>query len=378
MGRRRGSRGQTIVALFKATPKKKGRQGRSKAVRAIKELERQMLESLRAQNPNPVRNDWPCRGCHKSLFETSTEDCSTGDTICTECGTVSQSTAPFEQTLFQVAFNGSKPYERAIHYQQRIAQATCRDPLLSNRVLLMIADYIWKHGDELGPPSLFGPKTFKLISNQCQPRLPSRTPRHWIQIRKRLNVGTTRGRILHVTRGVYDMDDPLQRQDYYCDLENEDEDEPLPQLTEEEEFEEEILEAVSFDTIPWEVVLEYETARRLKLRYKFVSQAFDAVIKNHESPAIRRKNIINLNYTMVQLFRLEDESLFQLYGRFFPQLTGSKQAPINNRRWQLIIEYCRQNFGAHTNPVTGQIITFNWEYKPLETRDIIWYCTFFR
>lgn len=384
---RKGRRRLKPFNPFKVLKKKaSGRQGRSKAIRAIKDAEdkeRKRIIEVKIKNGHPVPSEKKCHNCEACYYQHVVEDIRTGDSICTACGAVQNTNGGVQgihHEMPEKPIHKSKPYEREIHYQQRIAQATCIDPLLKKRVLVLIADYIWEHSDELGPPSIYGPKTFKRITNECKDQktgdrlLPPRTPRHWIQIRQRLNTGDLRGTkrrkidsTVYQANGIYQEDDD---EDLYESEEDEE--------TDEENEETILLEACHFDTEPWEVFFDARTARRLKIRYKFVSKAFDCVIRDHPDPWIRRKNIINLNYTIVQLLRLEDESLFRMYGRYFPQLTGSQQTTVNNARWKLIVDYCTFHFAGSHNPVTSEQFVFNWEFKPLEMRDIIWYCTYFR
>lgn len=329
---------------------KKGRQGRCQAVRDQKDADRERRKRENQRVPFESFWDCYCRHCFYPL-NSVIEDYHLAELVCGHCGAVVNVNASVPSfTQFQIPV--SKPYERVIHYQQRIAQATCRDPLLPNSVILKIEDYVWLHWMELDPPEIWGPKTFKKICNAC--KLSPRTSRQWIQIRQRLNNGA-------VDRYREEAEEEEEGDESESDGET-----TIVQLS------------CPFDTIPWEVILGYDMARRMKIRYRLISVAFDEVILNHPDPTIRRKNIVTLNYTIVQLLRLEDEAAFRCYGRFFPQLSGSHQAERNNTRWRIMLNFLRANFNSFTNPTSGESFYFEWDYKPLETKDIFWYCVFFR
>lgn len=78
-------------------------------------------------------------------------------------------------------------------------------------------------------------------------------------------------------------------------------------------------------------------------------------------PFLFRNNIINLNYTIVQLARLESKSLFVEMAPYFPQLYSQYQPRINNARWRKLIDYCQREYREVADPVHGDLYGFEWD-----------------
>lgn len=257
-------------------------------------------------------NDWkPCKDCHGTDF---VYDHCSGDTVCSLCGRV------FERGGFGSAVNLgqgmqvrllSKPYDRGVHFQQRLAQLTCIDPSLPNWFIRTLAEFLWESGESqelslgvsrerwgiLSWKSLFDGALFReylrLVCPKEKPRRallpfsPSKLASHWLQIRMRLGIS------------------------------------------------------------PWRVSLDCQTLAEMRRRYRLVSSAFDNTLRKlgeghtaNSPSSLSRKNIININYTMAQLLRLVSPSLWKEYAKFIPQLHSSSQPLHNNQRWEIMMQYC--------------------------------------
>lgn len=289
----------------------KGRQGRSKESRKrAAEHHIETAESFQKIKENVSQ----CFDCHADF--TLVEDHQSGDIVCTACGVVQ----PCGQGLgfMKNMFSNktlSRPYFRPVHFRQRIAQLLCHDPKLPRDVIKQIGrelienEHIYK-----GNEKTYGKFTFSQVLHRLS--LDRKQAKHWIQIRQRLNFS------------------------------------PLPPLL----------------TI---------SMRRLAARFFCISQAFQKTLfippKEKPKNYLQRRNIINLNYTMVQLWRLEDAEEFCRIAPYLPQLSSDKQPNLNNNRWKILIEEVSQNFTHFEDPCTGEIYSFNWEYIPLSNQDIIKY-----
>jgi hypothetical protein len=320
--------------------RKKGRQGRSRAVRERVAAERaeQTLKLSGAYTTTRKCTDKRCLGTE---FDQIYDHCS-GDTVCTRCGRVveeSGSGAPENNGLgFQLRFV-SKPYDRLVHFQQRIAQLTCRDPALPSWFLRTLGEFYAENREtlelELGVPAerwgirswkriLEGPLLRVYMELVCPPdkapkrtalpngNSPSKVAIHWLQIRKAL------------------------------------------------------------DIVPWEVDLDSATLMAMRLRYRVVSHAFDQTLRRptpdetrlpiHDRVApLSRKNIINVNYTMSQLLRMVNEPLWLRIARFIPQLVSQNQPQQNNQRWRILMEHCNAKFKNHAEVCEP----LEWHFKPI-------------
>lgn len=291
--------------------KEKGRQGRSAAVRRKKAEERAAL--------NLLYNSEQCRECKsESDF---VEDYTSGDLICTRCGTVGQGGGlAFSCHAFTHNPNQSKPYQKVVHFRQRISQLLCRDPEQDQDKIDLIGKHIRDNEEILGPKEFYGIKTFSNICRKVgiSPKLAS----HWMQIRKRLEI--------------------------------------LP----------------ACDPSPSSLLLH-----RITMRYICIANCFEHTLKKRKgdnpSSPLMRNNVINLNYSIIQLIRIEDELEFQRLARFFPQLISQNQPAINNKRWEIILEACRKKYSKFADPLRGEPFEFDWPFKPIVVEDLVKHFYFF-
>jgi hypothetical protein len=299
--------------------KKKGRQGRSMEVRRKKELERQGW--YQGQRYFFQSDQIPkCRECgSQNCF---VEDHSSGDLICTSCGVVSEELGGlgFVSNCFTHNPLVSKPYQKVVHFRQRISQLLCRDPEQEFDHLRMIRDYVIRENYRLGNPSFYGIKTFSYICRALglNPKIAS----HWMQIRKRLGIEPS----------CYPN--------------------PSPELL-----------------------------HRITMRYICVAHCFDSTLRRKRGEAspnpLKRNNVINLNYSIIQLIRMESESEFFRLAKFFPQLISHNQPALNNKRWEIILEECRTKYSKFSDPLRGEPFSFDWPYKPILVEDLVKYFYFF-
>lgn len=235
----------------------------------------------------------------------------------------------------------SKPYDRLVHFQQRIAQLTCRDPQLPRWFVRVLVDFMNENAETMeanlgvaprfwGKPSwirVFHSGVFqdylRVVAPPHKPKRaqlpksPSKLAIHWIQIRMHLGIE------------------------------------------------------------PWRVELDSMVLRELRMRYRLVSVAFDQTLRvpgpeqtrlpHHDvNSHLSRKNIINVNYTMAQLLRVVRPDLWELYAKFIPQLVSNTQPRQNNDRWDVIMAYCRTNF--HSQADVAEPIS--WPFLPLTPTEL--------
>lgn len=311
-------------------PKK--RQGRN---RESRKRARRVGKELKFLNP---KYD-VCEECGREDF---VEDSASGDVICSECGLVQSSQGLGFSAHVQMRYtNKSKRYARVVHFRQRLAQMLLKDPLIEEPTWSEIEKRI------LSDPNLdrehFGKKAFSQVLKEMMPKIPKeklerrklkgkkpptnpykRLSANWIQVRSRLGFGI--------------LPPSLENEEYY-----------------------------------------YE---RLCARYQCIDHVFQEKLwdekgERRSEQGLKRRNIINVNYIMVQLLRLESEELFQLWGKFFPQLTSKRQPKINNRRWEILMVECARRYASFAIPKTGEIIKFSWEFKELTLEEIGKTCSFF-
>jgi len=259
-----------------------------------------------------------CRFCGNSE-EDCIYDYTSGDVICRECGSVisDKGLAMSDHMIYKE--KRSKPYARAVHLQQRLAKLTGIDPELPEEAVDAI-------GRELGSreygkfiPSKYGRKTFREVCHKLG--LPTKYSESWIQLRRRLNY--------------------------------------LPPPPE----------------------IHPTLLKRIKMRYFCVDKAFEAMLKVrsrfHKVNPLQRTNIVNMNYSIAQMIRMEDEYLFRSVARFFPQLCADHQPDSNNERWRILVKYCKKHYGEVSDPATGETTQFEWNYIPMTEMEILLYFTHF-
>lgn len=296
--------------------KKKGRQGRSaesrERAKRIKEEWRSMVrQGLVQDDEEPV-----CKECNDPDL---IEDQHSGDLICTNCGIVQISKGLGFNCLVTQKTKFSKPYQPLVHFRQRLAQLTGKDPLINDEIWEKLKTVIETRKLD---DSRLGKKTISKLLIEL--KLPRRLSANWIQVRSRLNLEP------HPP----EIDDP--------------------------------------ETL-W---------KRLNARYFCVTIAFQRTLKKlgpQESKGrnLFRKNIINVNYSFLQLLRQENPDFLEHFGKFFPQLSSKEQPGRNNKRWKILMEYCKKNYETYSCPKTGERFKFKWDFFPLSTLDIMEHCVYF-
>lgn len=299
--------------------KPKGRQGRSKEVRERKEREKREREMILGPQQSPLST---CvGGCKNPTF---LEDHASGDLICMECASVQSSGGLSFGDNDNSSKTNSKPYMRIVHWRQRLAQMRTIDPEQKQEHVDMIGEFIREKFEGEKNPAFIGKSTFASICRKLN--LDPKISTHWIQLRKRLGI------------------------------------EPF-------------LDENCFDP---------EIGARVNMRYFCVSIAFQNTLQKKGSKLVKvteellRNNVMNLNFVIVQLFRLESEELFRKLAKYLPQLISQKQPRINNMRWRVIMEYCKTHYSVVSDPVKGNFFSFEWKYIPLTTSDLLSYFYFFQ
>jgi len=292
--------------------KKKGRQGRSHAVRNKLEEIRKREKEERLNLKLIYEKQILCSYCKK---ETEIiDDESTAESICTECGTIVEGSRLFHQELtssikdneknFNIHENCSKPYKRVSHFQQRIAQLSGKGPAVEDYIVKKIDDYCIKNNIDL--ENVFK-KEMSFILKKLE--LPRKISSHYIQIRKRLNV-------FNVTE--------------------------LPQ----------------------------ELKQRLKERFLIV----EYVISKYSNIILEeRRNILNLNYLIFQLLQLESKEYSIIYAPFLPQLIAKNQPFKINRKWRMVIEIIKSFTNNHhrvyfLDKLNIDLNLYDWNYEPLSPK----------
>lgn len=285
--------------------KPKGRQGRSKKVREEQRKRKEQMEQMGYGGQVFLG----CTYCSKR--DSMLEDLETGDMVCGNCGVVGQTglMASSQSTMNPPL---SKPYQKRVHYQQRIAQLRNIDPRLPKEVVRSVERYVFQNLDSLPSTDVIGIGSFGRILKILG--YPSKLASHWIQLRVEL-----------------------------------------------------------FGDKPVEIPTE--TLKRCSMRYFCIAQAFDLNLEKirelnqlykNDKNGLRRKNIINLNYTIVQIFRLESEELFRLVAPYFPHVRSPVQPRLNNQRWRILIDYCEKHYKLACDPVHGDLYSFQWDRGYLE------------
>lgn len=308
--------------------KKKGRQGRNFASRRRDKTSKEENKFTKFDTDNT------CLNC---LSDEMTEDYTSGDLICSNCGVIQEEKGLGFSNLIPTVRHkngkGSKRYQRIVHFSQRSAQLLGNDPKIRKVFWTIIcrelAEVLLNRPEEM---EFFGKKSLSRIIAKYPNELPRRLSANWIQVRRRLNEEMG----LELT---------------------------VPPVLEKEE-----------ETILW---------KNVKARYACIATAFENTLckKTRETTKktknIERTNIYNVNYIVLQLLRLEDEVYFQKYGIFFPQLTSKDQPHQNNNRWKILVKYCSSQFSTYSCPKTEKTFHFTWKYIPMTTEEILKFCVYF-
>jgi len=293
---------------------RKKRKGRQGRSRESRDRAKRIKEETKGTGDFEFDN---CADCGKFDF---IEDSTTGDVICSECGLVQSSKGlEFTENILVRAKNKSKPYQRVVHFRQRYAQLVGKDPWISEELFEEILLKI----DELKiPHESFGKKDFSKVLKELGRPETKRLSANWIQVRRRMG-----------------LESPQD-------------------------------------------LLEDDLYKRLCSRYQCIDVVFQEKLwsetgEKGKEDQLERRNIINVNYLMVQMLRLEDEELFKIWGKFFPQLTSKKQPGLNNARWKILTDELKGRFKLFSIFRTEERIALNWEFKELTKEDIELYCSGF-
>lgn len=319
--------------------RKKGRQGRSRAVRERERIRREKEKEFRSGIEDGY--GLPCKGCRKdsSLL---VYDHQSGDTICSNCGMVLDQNGQGDSNRvgfgFQFRFL-SKPYDRLVHFQQRIAQLTTRDPKLPDWFIDSLGEFLNENGETIegefgNPRSNWGIESWKRIMNhplfrnylelvgtkpkrRILPNHPSKLAIHWLQIRRRLGIE------------------------------------------------------------PWKVEFDFQTLNLLRIRYRLISLSFNETLRkpgpgqsrlpiHDQNQSLSRKNILNVNYVLAQLLRIVNPELWRDYAKFIPQLESSTQPEQNNQRWRIIMDWCRDHFPSQESLPDP----LDWPFYPITNSEL--------
>lgn len=290
----------------------KNRQGRSNELRIKLKNERKDLD-LKMQGLCFIPR---CKNCSNSRLII---DNHSSELICVECGMVVMYNDNESENLKYMIKNNKKTYERIVHYQQRIAQLTLKDPKVPDLLIYNINKFMEFHNL---PYWSLNKKLLSHISKICGYKRNFSS--NILQIKQKLGY-------------IYD----------------------LPEL-------------------PSNILY------RMKCRFLTISLILDKEwnqIFHEESNKTKRKrkNILNLNYILLQLFQLEIPEYIKYYGIYLPQLKSTKQPMYNNKYWYKIMtkckEYCtKEGFRTKIIEQYGfDICDYEWPYIPI-TLKIHFHC----
>lgn len=295
--------------------KRKGRQGRSKENRQRAQERKLSNACQKVEWVNQCPN---CDGCEWI------EDHRSGDVICAECGRVDSAKGLGLSTNLNLRIKQkSKPYQKLVHFRQRMAQLLGWDP--------KIKDELWEEIEveilqsmKLEEIEKMGKKKFSEALKRLKLPGTKRLSANWIQARRRLG----------------------------C------------------------------EEVPCEVDDLQLLYKRLCARYQCVAKVFQETLfsPNGEKPKennLERRNILNVNYVSLQILRLEAPEVWKEWAKYFPQLVSKKQPYKNNERWKIIIEMCKKRYKVFSWPRTEEEIHLNWVYLEFTKEDINKHCVYF-
>lgn len=261
-----------------------------------------------------------CTACGGYIVQDTHGD----STFCDGCGlqsdVVFQNISPYSSEHR----HKSKPYDRTVHYRQRLSDLTGRGPWIEQEHIDSIHEFLTggkyldkeEWGMSVDNMKYVGMQMIKSCIKRLE--LPACYSARWIQIKSRLDV---------------------------------------------EGIEDDVLD------------VDQNFVEEMTLRYTFVSEAFDHTVRKvsrHEKEHLHRTNIIPLNYSIMQIIRIMSEEAFRRNGRFFPPNRSDHQPYLNNKRWKLMIDWLVQN---RTGMFTSKEGVFNveWRYIPVTEQDIFNY-----
>lgn len=304
---------------------KKGRQGRSKDNRA-KASETRRLNRLRGDDwgSNGVK---PCVNCNKTEY---IEDHRSGDVVCSSCGAVESERGIGLSTHFADRMKTkSKPYQKVVHFRQRLAQLLGRDPRMR--------DEVWE------------PLKQEVLNSMTREELRRMGKNKWAAVIKRVGIPGTKRLSANWIQARRRLREELN-------------DETI---------------AVPPDMCDVDGFL-----KRLCARYCCVAVIFRELLyspqgERSKDSELERRNMPNVNYITLQLMRLESEEVFKEMAPYFPQLVSKKQPGKNNQRWKLLSQGCHNRFSAYGVPRTEETLWLNWDYKEFTREETDMLCKVF-
>lgn len=327
----------------------KGRQGRSKENREKAKIKR---EENSKNQPEVCYGYGSCPDCNS--VDEWREDHHSGDVVCGYCGRVDSERGMGLSANFNFRSNTkSKPYQKVVHFRQRMAQLLGRDPEIQENIWNPLEALIRKEltpsqiemmgkkkfaemlkklvADPSFQESFLGAEKYKEIKEKNLDPLKhgglgsiKRLSANWIQGRRRLN----------------------------C------------------------------EELPHDVEGLEELYKKLCSRYVCVANVFQEKLycsageKSKES-ALERRNILNVNYVTLQLLRLENIEVWKAWAKYFPQLVAKKQPEKNNKRWKTIIDCCKSRYMLYAPARTEEPTPLHWEFHEFSREEIERYCCFF-
>lgn len=239
-----------------------------------------------------------------------------GELVCTNCGLVQNQI--FSDCYYEnsrpILGKVSKKYDRSVHFRERTAAWNNTGPLIPEEDWLKIEEKFY----ELKHPKkhLLGKKLFNQICNEAGFK-EKKYGERWIQARLRLG------------------------------LEGPDWQPPHPSLIHE-----------------------------LHQRFFLVNKAFQNTIHKNTGNddvvpySLKRLNIINLNYIILQLLRLISESQFHYWKRYF-ELSTKNSLKLFNYYWGIMINWINENQQNYYDSKNEQIFRFHWFFMKLRKSDLI-------
>lgn len=329
------------------TAKPKGRQGRSH------ESRRRAEEARRAMSHSRTQDSHVCVSCGGDLLL----DSHTGDTLCQECGIVSDSFYAPDNAGYRQTF--SRPYQCHVYFRERIAQTLGRDPEIYPHELEIISREVgWREAqddklclDELAAIEAGAPDeaTRRVLLDILARKHAQRKTRRW-----------GKRTWTEILRSVDEKYETNFIQKKYP--------ERWVQLN------------VFFGYMEPPVINEYKLDIVKKMVY-LVERAFRAILKDEI-----RHNIISIHYIWIQCDRLvermwrnppendEQTSRFidsqntyvdHALTALLPQVKSKSKMMQNNFMWRMMIEYIKEKGWTYFNHKTDEWCGFVWHYMPL-------------
>jgi len=257
-------------------------------------------------NPEYTNNIKQCKSCKSSdLIYCSHES----ETVCTNCGLV-QDIIYQDEISFQSTIS-SKKYNRIVHFRERTAAWENSGPIIPDEDFELIEDYYWSLKET--NKHLLGRN---LLSQICEKvgLGQKKYGERWIHVRIRL--------------GLQD--------DWTCP--------------------------------------DVNLIKEMHIRFYLINMAFQYCIHISSTSSgipiyAKRRNIIPLNYVILQLLRIISEEEFLHWKRYF-MIINFKTLSCYNYYWKEMIEWLKTNQSLFINRDSDENIAYNWIFKPLTQNDL--------